>query len=231
MPGFREDDRDMMDEGEHTFLFADLAGFTALTEAHGDEQAAELAAEFFDSVRELLPEHRAEAVKTIGDAIMLRCGDPRAAITLGLRIVEELGTRTRFPVVRVGMHTGPAIGRDGDWFGAAVNVAARISGVAGGDEVLLTEATRQAAAELEGAELHRHGERRLRNVKEPVRVYRAVREGQHERGLAIDPVCRMTVEPGQAAGNLTYQGIEYHFCSLECVRAFLASPEDYIGSE
>lgn len=57
-----------------TFLFADLAGFTALTEAHGDEHAADLAAEFCHTVRELLPE-RGELVKMIGDAAMVRSDD------------------------------------------------------------------------------------------------------------------------------------------------------------
>jgi YHS domain-containing protein len=51
-----------------TFLFADLSGFTALTEAHGDEQAADLVARFCVAVRQLLDEHRAHEVKTIGHA-------------------------------------------------------------------------------------------------------------------------------------------------------------------
>ncbi len=72
-----------MTEGQaHTFLFADLAGFTALTEAHGDEEAADLAAEFFDCVRDLLPDYGGEEVKTIGDAVMVRCDRPDAAVEL-----------------------------------------------------------------------------------------------------------------------------------------------------
>ena len=70
-----------MDEARlHTFLFADLAGFTALTEAHGDEHAADLVAEFCSRVRALLPEHDAEEVKAIGDALMLRTGDATAGV-------------------------------------------------------------------------------------------------------------------------------------------------------
>jgi class 3 adenylate cyclase len=215
----------------HTFLFADLAGFTALTEAHGDEPAAELAAEFFDCVRGLLPDHRAEEVKTIGDAVMLRCDDAESAVELGLRIVEEVASRSEFPVVRLGMHTGPGVELQGDWFGGAVNVAARVSGAAGGGEVLLTEATREASGDLEGIELHKHGEQRLKNVSEPVAMYRAVREGTERDGLTIDPVCRMAVDPGQAAGSLSFRDRVYYFCSLDCARAFAARPEDYIASE
>jgi class 3 adenylate cyclase/YHS domain-containing protein len=217
----------MTDTGEHTFLFADLAGFTALTEAHGDEHAVQLAAEFCEWVRELLPGHGAEEVKTIGDAVMLRCDEPAAAVELGLRIVEGIGAKPEFPVVRVGMHTGTAIERGEDWFGATVNLAARVSGAAGGSEVLLTEATREAAGELGAIELRQRGEQRFKNVRESIRVYRAVREGEEREGLPIDPVCRMAVDPGRAAGELSYEGRAYHFCSLSCVREFAASPRHY----
>jgi adenylate cyclase len=128
------------------------------------------------------------------------------------------------------MHTGSAIERGGDWFGAAVNLAARVSGAAGGDEVLLTEATRKAAGPLEAIQLHKRGKQRFKNIKDPVPVYRAVREGQESEGLPIDPVCRMTVDPGKAAGTLTYEGRQYRFCSMECVQTFTAAPDDYTGS-
>jgi YHS domain-containing protein len=129
------------------------------------------------------------------------------------------------------MHTGPAIERNGDWFGASVNLAARVSGQAGGGEVLLTEATRQASSSLHGIEFRNHGAKRFKNVSRPIRVYRAAYEGKESDGLPIDPVCRMAVDPGHGAGTLTHEGINYHFCSLECVRAFVASPEDFVGSE
>jgi class 3 adenylate cyclase len=110
-----------------TFLFADLSGFTALTEAHGDEQAADLVGGFCVTVRRLLAEHQAHEVKAIGDALMLRAGDAAAAIRLGLCIVHDVGAQHGFPLVRVGMHTGQAVERAGNWFGATVNLAARVS--------------------------------------------------------------------------------------------------------
>jgi class 3 adenylate cyclase len=106
-----------------TILFADLAGFTALTEAHGDRQAAYVAAEFFIAVRGLLSFRAAREVKTIGDALMIRGSDAAKAIELGLEIVDDVGRQHGFPAVRVGMNTGQALERDGDWFGKTVNVA------------------------------------------------------------------------------------------------------------
>jgi class 3 adenylate cyclase len=220
----------MAAERAHTFLFADLAGFTALTEAHGDEEAADLAADFFACVRELLPEY-GEEVKTIGDAVMVRCEQVDAAVELGLRIVEEIGERSRFPIVRVGMHTGAATERGGDWFGATVNVAARVSGIAAGGEVLVTDATRVAAGELEGVDFRHHGLSSFKNVGEPVEVYRAARRGEEAEGLPVDPVCRMAIDPGKAVGSLNFGGREYFFCSLECTNSFSSSPEKYARSD
>jgi class 3 adenylate cyclase/YHS domain-containing protein len=218
----------MSDSNPATFLFADLAGFTALTEAHGDEDAAELVAQFEARIDALLADHEAELVKSIGDAVMVRCSDAGQAIRLGVRIVDEVGRQHGFPSVRVGMHTGSAVERHGDWFGAAVNLAARVSGVATGGEVLLTWATRQAAGEIEGIELVERGRQALRNVTDPVTLFIARTVGDlSPEGLPVDPVCRMAVDPQHAVGSLRYDGREYHFCSLHCVGAFAQAPEHY----
>lgn len=154
--------------GSHTFLFTDLVGFTALTAERGDEGAADVALEFYGRVRALLSAHRAEEIKAIGDALMIRCEEPSLAIRLGLRIVSELDEDPDFPAVRVGVNTGTAVRREGDWYGAGVNVAARLCAAAGGGEVLVSEPTHEAAGPLQQVEL---GERRmhwLKNVTEPV---------------------------------------------------------------
>jgi class 3 adenylate cyclase len=216
---------------EHTFLFADLAGFTALTEAHGDEDAVELVQEFCALLRDLLPGHGGHEVKTIGDAMMVRVDDPRKAVELGLKIVEEVGNRPGFPVVRVGMHTGTAIERGGDWFGATVNLAARISAAAAGDEVLISEATLHAAGSLTGVELGRHGHATFKNVREPIALYRVAREGRQDRDLPVDPVCRMAVDPDRAAGQLRHEGRLFWFCSLGCARQFAMNPSRYTAEQ
>lgn len=213
---------------EHTFLFADLAGFTALTEVHGDEEAADLAGEFAATIRAMLPEYGAEEVKCIGDAVMIRCPDASRAVRLGVRMVAELGSRPGLPSVRVGMNTGPAVERDGDWFGAAVNLAARVSGAAVGGEVLLTEETRLAAGRVGSIELLPRGRRELRNVAEPVQLYAAAEVGGRSGAdLPIDPVCRMAVDPEHSAGMLRHQGARFFFCSLACAAAFATEPHRY----
>jgi adenylate cyclase len=219
-----------MDEAQ-TFVFADLAGFTALTEAHGDEAAADLVAEFCTAVRGLLGAHGAEEIKAIGDALLLRSVSADAAVRLALAIVDDVGGRHRFPSVRVGMDTGPAVARDGDWFGATVNVASRVSDCARGGEVLATRATRDAAAAVDGIEFVARGRERLRNVSDPVEVFAVVPRGRAlpARRLVVDPVCRMAIDPDRAEATTVHHGRQLHFCSEACALAFARAPQRYAG--
>ena len=224
---------------DQTFLFADLAGFAALTEAHGDERAADLVASFFRDARSLLPAHGAQEVKTLGDAIMIRCESATAAIGLALRLVRQVGARHGFPRVRAGMHTGAAVERDGDWFGATVNLAARVSGAAAGGEVLVSQRTAAAVGARDGGSLglvhglsnivlRSRGRRQLRNVSEPVELFEVSCELSHMFDpLPVDPVCRMAVDPDHDAARLAYDGVEVHFCSLGCAEAFARTPDRY----
>lgn len=210
-----------------TFLFADLAGFTALTEAHGDEAAADLASEFSEWVDALAAGYGAARVKAIGDAVMIRCERADRAVELGLHIVTDFGARHGFPEIRAGMHTGAAVERNGDWFGATVNVAARISGIAGGGEVLLSQATRETAGEVAGVAFRAAGEHRLKNVGEALSLFSASASEGAAPELRVDPVCRMAVDPAHRAGRLEFEGVEYEFCSLECAQQFAADPGRY----
>jgi class 3 adenylate cyclase/YHS domain-containing protein len=213
-----------------TFVFADIAGFTALTEAHGDEQAANLVSDFTQAVAYELPSYNGTHVKTIGDAIMLRIPRAEDAVVLGLRITHDLMAGHGSPAVRVGMHHGPAVERDGDYFGSAVNLAARISALAVGGEALLSGHTAAMAPSVEGVVYQARGRHELRNVAEPVEIFAAVRTtARAETRLAIDPVCRMSVDPEHAPGRLVHENVAYFFCSLTCAGAFARHPERYAG--
>jgi adenylate cyclase len=212
-----------------TFLFADIAGYTALTEAHGDEQAANLVADFAAAVESVSPSYGGTLVKSIGDALMVRVPDPGPALHLGLHIAGELMRGHGAPAVRVGLHHGPAVERDGDYFGATVNLAARVSAAAVGGEVLLTAQTAALEPQPDGVVYESRGRQALRNVREPVELVAAVPVGQSPpRELLVDPVCRMAVDPNQAAGRLMFQETAYFFCTLTCAGAFAQHPERFL---
>jgi class 3 adenylate cyclase/YHS domain-containing protein len=213
-----------------TFLFADIAGFTALTEAHGDEQAVAVVDAFCAAVDVELPTGGTR-IKSIGDAVMLRVPNPGDAILLGLRITRDVLGQNGMFGVRVGLHYGTAVERGGDYFGATVNLAARVSSLAAGGEVLMTGQTAVLVPRLDGVVFESRGKHDLHNVAEPVEIFAALRSsdvGADE--LPIDPVCRMAVDPDRAAGRLTYGGTVYYFCSLPCVGHFATYPERFASA-
>jgi adenylate cyclase len=214
-------------EAEATFLFADIAGFTALTEAHGDEQAVQLVEEFESAVQAELPRLGGECVKTVGDALMLRVPDPADAVRLGMWVTRHAMSGHHAPSVRVGGNHGPAVERGGDYFGATVNVAARVSALAAGGELLVTGRMAALAPELEGVLYQSRGRQVLRNVAEPVEIFAVVRVDEDAGRFPIDPVCRMAVDPDHAVGRLLLDEKAYYFCSLGCVAAFSQHPERY----
>src|SRR5436190_834554 len=94
-----------------TFLFADIAGFTALTEAHGDEQAATLAADFSDAVKAELPACDGAHIKSIGDALMLRIPDP-VELVAAVRIAQATEAQLAIaPVCHMAVDPERAAGR------------------------------------------------------------------------------------------------------------------------
>ena len=179
---------------EAAFLFADIVGFSAFTEQHGDERAAELAWRLRLGVERQLG-HDAHVVKTLGDAVMVRIAEPAEAAAAGLRIVTRALAGPGDPPVRVGVHYGTAVECDGDFFGAAVNVAARVAALAGPDEVLVTGGVARAASGR-GLQIAPLGERSLRNVTRPVAVHairaaapraRVPHRAGHVQGLRVRP--------------------------------------------
>jgi adenylate cyclase len=210
-----------------TFVFADIAGYTALTEAHGDQDAADLAATFCAEISGIARERGGEVIKTIGDAVMVRHSEPTEAVSLGLTAAHDVMAGHGFPAVRVGMHHGPAVFRDGDWFGGTVNLAARVAAVAAGGEVLVTEAVRDGAAGLEGVEFESRGEHRMRNVTAAVPLFAVVVDERIDHAHQVDPVCRMLVAEGREAGTLRHRDTVYCFCSLDCAEQFLRNPDAY----
>jgi adenylate cyclase len=118
--------------------FVDLSGFTRLTEERGDAEAAALAARLADIVRDSPRRHRGEAVKWVGDGVMMRFRDPAGAVRSGLDIVRD-APAAGLPPAHVGVAAGPVIRQGGDYYGRTVNLASRISDRAAAGQVLVSE--------------------------------------------------------------------------------------------
>jgi adenylate cyclase len=145
--------------------FADLAGYTRMTEELGDEHAVGVVERFIGEVEHTLPDD-ARIIKTIGDEIMVVSADPGALVDWAVGFQALHATR---PLPRIGIHYGDVLYRDGDYYGREVNQAARVSARAGGGEVLVTRPIVGAAGDHLEFELI--GEVRLKGFSGPTELF------------------------------------------------------------
>jgi adenylate cyclase len=155
--------------------FLDLTGYTRMTEERGDEAAAELATRLATLVRGSSREHGGQPVKWLGDGVMFYFPAPGDGVMAALDMVEGVAAEA-LPPARVGIHAGPVVFQEGDYFGRTVNVAARITEYARPGEVLVSQEVVDAA-DLDGVASTAIGRIELKGVSEPLSLYSVRRLG------------------------------------------------------
>jgi adenylate cyclase len=157
-----------------TIAFADLVGFTRLGEVVSAEELGQLADGLAALARDLT-EPPVRFIKTIGDAVMFVCPDPAPLLDTVLKLVDVVDTDDNFPRLRAGLAAGMAVSRAGDWFGSPVNVASRVTDVARPGTVLVADSVSEAIGDDAGFSWSFAGARRLKGIKNDVKVFRARR--------------------------------------------------------
>lgn len=153
---------------EVTLVFCDLKDFTAFADVHGDVAAIGAIERFAATVTAERGE-TGHVLKALGDGYMLSYPEPAAAVAACVRIIERMRSDDT-PGVHASVHHGVALYREGDYFGKAVNLAARLLGLAGRGELVASEAVARATEGL--FDWEHLGGRRIRGVSEPVEAYR-----------------------------------------------------------
>ncbi len=155
-------------------VFVDLSGYAALTEAQGDEAAADHALVLGSSVQDPVGRFGGDVIKSLGDGVLLHFPDPPQAVRCALELVERLPDAD-LPPAHVGIDAGPVIWRDGDCFGRTVNIASRIVGVARAGEVIVAGRVVEAAADASDLTFEDRGHPGLKGVTTPIALFRALR--------------------------------------------------------
>src|SRR6201998_4402430 len=189
--------------GVVTFLFTDVEGSTRRWETDADEMRAALAAH--DQVlRKAIEAHGGWLFKHTGDGVCAAFASPSSAVDAAVAAQREL----ELPV-RMGIATGEAELRDGDYFGAALNRAARVMTVGHGGQVLLADST---AGLLSGVDLLDLGPRRLRDVPMPVGVFQVRAVGLRTE---FPPLRALDTMPGNLRPATTsFIGGESGLCAI-----------------
>jgi class 3 adenylate cyclase len=129
-----------------TMCFLDITGYTRLTHERGDAAAAQLAEHLSRMVQRTSTQHGGRPVKWLGDGVMLYFPDPGLAVVAALDMVSGVA-EAGLPPAHVGLHAGPVLLQQGDYYGQTVNLASRIGEYARPGEVLVSQAVVDAAAE------------------------------------------------------------------------------------
>jgi len=167
--------------GTVSFVFTDIEGSVALWERH--PEAMRLALARHNAVlREVIGAHSGFIFKTVGDAFcaaFATASDALTAATAAQRIMQAEDWRDTPITIRIGLHTGAAEERDGDYFGTTVNRAARVMSVAYGQQILLSTATAELLRDQlpGGLTLREMGEHRLKGLINPERLWQVVAPG------------------------------------------------------
>jgi class 3 adenylate cyclase len=168
--------------GVHTFLIADIRGYSRFTENFGDEAAAELSRAFADVVKEIVEAHEGELREIRGDEALAVFASARQAMRAAVELQDQLEVQTdsdlQIPCkVGVGIDSGEAVRlEDGSFRGAALNIAARLCGRAQGGEVLVSESTVRLAGRLGGLTYSDRGRLRLKNIPDAIHVFKVYSE-------------------------------------------------------
>jgi adenylate cyclase len=154
--------------------FADLSGYTRLTEAAGDEVAAQVSVKLAELVNEIASRHAGAVIKMLGDGVHFHFKHPQDAVLASLEILDRVRP-AGLPPAHVGVNTGPMIYEEGDYFGRTVNIAARIASQAGPDQVFLGEDVPHHITPT-GFRVVEAGAFELKGIEKPVTLYEAIRD-------------------------------------------------------
>jgi adenylate cyclase len=153
--------------------FLDLTGYTRLTDERGDQAAAQLAGRLSRLVQKSAVQLGGRAVKWLGDGVMFWFREPAAAVVAALEMVAGAETEG-LPPAHVGVHAGPVLFQEGDYFGRTVNLASRIADYARPGEVLVSRDVVDVAAKAD-VTFREIGPVELKGMSEPVILYSASR--------------------------------------------------------
>jgi class 3 adenylate cyclase len=213
---------------EATFCFVDIAGYTALTDSHGELAAADLIEEFHELIRTSV-ESMGRMQELTGDCAFLVFPNPVAATNALAALYTLVADRKDFPVVRAGLHHGSALLRANRYFGSTVNIAARTAAQAIGGEILCTKGVAENLVQVAapGIEVQHRSLTALRNLAQPLDIY-AIVLASVSRQYAIDPVCQMQVDARHAPGVRRLNGRTHWFCSTSCAEKFSRRPFAFV---
>ncbi|MBP9906827.1 MAG: FHA domain-containing protein [Rhodoferax sp.] len=207
--------------GSVAVMFADLAGSTRLYDVFGDARAKQLVDECLDLMRAVVARCDGEVIKTIGDELMCVLPDAekawRAAVDIQLRVSDLPQVEGHRRSIRIGFHVGFVIRTSSDVFGDTVNMAARMTGLAKGGQIMATCATVMQLPKILRTATRKIAALSIKGKEDSVAVCEIIWQTNDDLTMATPSVAVMQ---RQVQLNLTFRGDTY-FMNLLCPRIMM----------
>jgi len=184
----------------YAIVFADIAGSTQLYESLGDVAAQRQIAERISLIRNITADHRGTVIKTIGDEVMCRFETAQDGV-LATRAMQEANERinptNHSPLLlRIGLHYGPALLRENDLFGDAVNIAARMAGVAKAGQIITTEDTIRELPALLAEQARKFDVAQIKGKQDPLVMYQILWQRDNVTAFQSTGTLRTALQQG-----------------------------------
>lgn len=205
-------------ETKLAILIADLSGYTALTETHGAEAAADVVERFTDLVNDcLVGESRLH--ERVGDEIMVLSPDPDNLLATAMMLLQTAYKEENFLLLHGGLHYGTLLQRNKSYFGTAINFASRIASAASAGSIWCSQHFIDSLPEGKEQQFLSKGKYSLKNMTEQETLFEVTVEKSNK--LFVDPICRMLILDQQnAVSHPEAPGV--YFCSDHCMNVFLS---------
>lgn len=203
-------------------LMADLSGYTALTEVHGGKAAVKIIDRYVQIAKHSLT-GRSQLVERTGDQIVIISEIPEDLAKTALALRRNTQSEPSFLSIHAGLHFGPLIEHNGHFFGAAINLAARIASKAPKNKILCSHDFVSVTNHSQALRFTPQGRVKFKNIAEPKDIYElspAVTQGSTQ--LYMDPVCHMHLSEQELTIRFRKGEEEYFFCSEGCKAIFQA---------
>lgn len=200
-------------------LIADLSGYTALTEAHGAVSAAELIERFLRIVQDSLVGD-SHLHQRRGDEVMIVSESPDNLLSTALLLGKNSSRENNFLLLHGGLHYGPVLERDNEYFGSVINFTSRIAAKASAGSFWCSKEFRDAVKNPLLCEFAAMGIHELKNIAGEKEIFQIICDKADF--LAIDPVCRMLIL-SQNKAIPHPQEANIFFCSENCLNMYESS--------
>jgi len=216
-------------QSHHSILIADLAGYTAMTDIHGGEKAADVVFKFTEiAINSLI--HPCELHESVGDEILITSADSDSLLLTIMQIYNKIHTDTEFNLLNIhaGLHRGEIHKSSGLLFGTAINLTSRIAGHARQGQILCSRQFKEDLADSDSFRFKELGEVNFKNLKNPREIYEVSNKHSPPASHhAIDPVCKMHLIVDKETLTTFYDNESYYFCSTKCLSHFKEDPDYY----